>query len=104
MKKVYSNLFLIVFYLEIMLICLKKVHIFHRHFYRPQTKFRETIFFSQACIKNSVHGGGDCLPQCMLGYALPGRHYPGRNPPGRHPPPDSHCSGRYVSYWNAWLC
>ena len=26
-------------------------------------------------------------------------------PPGRHPPPprDGHCSGRYASYWNAFL-
>ena len=28
----------------------------------------------------------------------------GRHPPGRHPPPDGHCSGRYASYWNAFLC
>ena len=45
----------------------------------------------------------------------PGRHPQtdrplGRHPPGRHPPRqttphprDSHCSGRYASYWNAFL-
>ena len=29
----------------------------------------------------------------------------GRHPPGRqtHSPRDGHCSGRYVSYWNAFL-
>ena len=28
----------------------------------------------------------------------------GVHPPGRHPPPrDGHCSGRYTSYWNAFL-
>ena len=49
------------------------------------------LMFSQACVKNSVHGG--CTPL----------------PPGRHPPrladipPDGHCSGRYASYWNAFL-
>ena len=26
----------------------------------------------------------------------------GRHPPGRHPS-DGHCSGRYASYWNAFL-
>ena len=29
---------------------------------------------------------------------------PGRHPLGRHPPPpDGHCSGRYATYWNAFL-
>ena len=27
----------------------------------------------------------------------------GLHPQGRHPPPDGHCSGRYTSYWNAFL-
>ena len=29
----------------------------------------------------------------------------GRHPPGRQsrPPGDGHCSGRYASYWNAFL-
>ena len=32
------------------------------------------------------------------------RHPLGQTPPGRHPPPsDDHCSGRYASYWNAFL-
>ena len=31
-----------------------------------------------------------------------GRHPSGRHPPGRHSP-DGHCSGRYASYWNAFL-
>ena len=32
-------------------------------------------------------------------------HTPRQTPPGRHPPPfgDCHCSGRYASYWNAFL-
>ena len=31
-------------------------------------------------------------------------HSLGRHPLGRHPPPqDGHCSGRYASYWNAFL-
>ena len=72
--------------------------------------------------------GGGCLPQCMLGYTHPqadtplGRHPPfGRHPLGRRPtrqtppsqadtpgqtppPPGGDCSGRYASYWNAFLC
>ena len=47
--------------------------------------------FSQACVKNSVHGG--CLPQCMLGYT----HSPGQTPPFRHTPPwvDTPLPGRH---------
>ena len=46
------------------------------------------VLFSQACVKNSVHRGGRCMPHCMLGYT---------------PTPDDRCSGRYASYWNAFL-
>ena len=151
----------------------KHIVTFQVHFYRPQRSWAKVIF-SQACVKNSVHGGGGgCLPQCMLGYTppRPGRHppKPGRHPPksrppwtrqtppqtrqtpprpGRHPPrPGRHppeqtpldqvdtppdqadppgpgrpppdqadtpppeadssirsTSGRYASYWNAFLC
>ena len=58
---------------------------------------------------------GGCLPLYMLGYTpwsdtvgvclsacwdTP----PGRHPPlGRQPPPHGDCSGRYASYWNAFL-
>ena len=48
-----------------------------------------------------------------LGRYPPPARPPGQTPPlgrdpskaGRHPPPpkDSHCSGRYVCYWNAFL-
>ena len=47
--------------------------------YCPQRSYGKVIF-SQACVKNSVHGG--CLPQCMLGYT-PQEQTPG----SRHPPP-----------------
>ena len=65
---------------------------------RPQRSWAKVIF-SQACIKNSVHRGGGCLPQCMLGYP----------PPRSRPSPrEADCSirstsGRYASYWNAFL-
>ena len=36
----------------------------------------------------------------------PGRHPPRQTPPSQTPPgrpPNGHCSGRYASYWNAFL-
>ena len=100
--------------------------------YRPQRSWAKVIF-SQACVQNSVHGGGGgCLPQCMLGYQPQppqSRHSPGtRHPPSKEqthipgadtplgadtpwnqaPPREADCSirstsGRYASYWNAFL-
>ena len=55
-------------------------------------------------------GGG--VSQHALGHTpLPGQtpplgRDPGRHPPGRHthiPSAYGHCSGRYASYWNAFL-
>ena len=66
------------------------------------------VIFSQACVKNSVHRGLGCKPL--------GRHTPSwaDSPLGRQPPwvdtpwaeiptSEDHCSGRYASYWNAFL-
>ena len=41
----------------------------------------------------------------MLGYTPPGQTSPGQTPPlGRYPlPADVYYSGRYASYWNAFL-
>ena len=39
------------------------------------------VIFSQACVKNSVHGGGGVV----------------------HGRKNSNCGGRYTSYWNAFL-
>ena len=62
-------------------------------YYRSQTKLRKGImFFTLVCQSFCSQGG---LPQCMLGYANPGRHSP-------HPA-DGYCCGRYASYWNAFL-
>ena len=54
--------------------------------------------FSWACVKNSVYRGGEVYTPLP-----PSKHPP--SPMGRHPPPraDSYCSGRYASYWNAFL-
>ena len=44
------------------------------------------------CVSHSVHGGGRAWRSgvCMAGGGLRGRR-------------DGHCSGRYASYWNAFL-
>ena len=65
------------------------------------------VMFSQACVTNSVHGEGVCIPAttgqgvCVSQHAL-GREC-GRHPLDRHLPLDGHCSGRYASYCNAFL-
>ena len=68
----------------------------HLFFYRPQ----------RSCSQRG------CLPQCMLGYTTTpradtplARHPPpeDRHPSPGRPPADGYCSGRYASYWNAFL-
>ena len=49
------------------LICTLQCFLFCQTNYRPQRSWAKVIF-SQVCVKNSVHRGGGCLPQCMLGY------------------------------------
>ena len=44
-------------------------------------------FHRRVC--HSVHGAGGCVSQHALGQTPS--------------PPDGHCSGRYASYWNAFL-
>ena len=99
------------------------------YLYRPQRSWAKVIF-SQACVKNSVRGGGTegvCLSTCWdipsREQTPPSRHPPGQTPQSRHPPrtrtppgPDPRhthppeadysirsTSGRYASYWNAFL-
>ena len=55
------------------------------------------VMFSQVCVQNilSTRGGTNS------GQTTPGQTPPlGQTPP---PPADSYCSGRYASYWNAFL-
>ena len=49
----------------------------------------------------STGGREGCLPQCMLGYTPPGADTP-PHPPGADFSIRS-TSGRYASYWNAFL-
>ena len=74
--------------------------------YRPQRSCGQGNIFTPVC--HSVHRGG-VLPQCMLGYQPPlsGSRHPPRT---RHHPPGGEAdssiqstSGRYASYWNAFL-
>ena len=86
----------------------------HCWYYRPQRSWAKVIL-SQACVKNSVHRGGGCLPQCMLGYTPRSRPPQEQTPRTRHTPPGADTppagadsaipstSGRYASYWNAFL-
>ena len=48
--------------------------------YRPQTKFAKVMFLHLS-VSHSVHKGGGCLPQCMLGYTPRSRHPPGADTP-----------------------
>ena len=75
------------------------------------------VMFSQTCVKNSVHrevvcmaggmhGGGACIAGGCGRGACMSRGMCGRGAcmaggmPGRR---GGHCSGRYASYWNAFL-
>ena len=78
------------------------------HYYRPQRSCCQGNIFAPVC--HSVHRG--VLPWCMLGYHTssgPGTPPRTRHPPGtRHPPREADSgkrsmSGRYASYWNAFL-
>ena len=83
------------------------------------------VMFSQACVKNSVHRWGVCIPACngqgvcllrgclpwgvCLGVSTQRQTPPGpetNTPPGPEAdtsPRNDHWSGRYASYWDAFL-
>ena len=74
--------------------------------YRPQTSVCQE-FCPQ---EGGVHPQADTTPQADNLWADPmGRHPPGQTPPWADTPQadtlpsDGHCSGRYASYWNAFL-
>ena len=84
-------------------------------YYRPQRSCGKV--FTPVC--HSVHRGWVCLADTPLGrHPTLGRHPPPGRPSlgghpiwadttsrGKHlpPPADGNCSGRYASYWNAFL-
>ena len=85
--------------------------LWHRICYRPQRSCGQGYVFTRVC--DSVQRGS--LPQCMLGYptpeqappteqAPPGSRHPLREQAPQPPPPGIRSmSGRYASYWNAFL-
>ena len=59
-----------------------------------------------ACMAGGMHGGGGWQRACMAGACMMGcmhgrgYEWQGGGVRGRT---DGHCSGRYASYWNAFL-
>ena len=65
------------------------------------------VMFLHLSVSHSVHKVVSASVRAGI-HPLPRADTPsrlGRHPPGRHPPSpaDGHCSGRYASYWNAFL-
>ena len=60
----------------------------HRNTYSWQAGSMHPTGMLSRCVPSCSRGGG-CIPACT-----------GADTP---PPPDGHCSGRYASYWNAFL-
>ena len=68
---------------------------------RPLVTVRNEVAKVRLCFyrRVSVHGGGG---SASVHAGIP--HPPEADPPGSRPPGrDSHCCGRYASYWNAFL-
>ena len=71
------------------------------------TELRQGNVFRSVCQEFCPQMG--FLPQCMLGYTPLGRHPTSVDTPSladipqADAPPVGYCSGRYASYWNAFL-
>ena len=57
----------------------KEILVYNEQFITVRNNICGKVMFSRACVKNSVHREGGCLPHSMLS--------PRENPPGRHPLP-----------------
>ena len=82
-------------------ISLSRLHVSHQshfspHYYRAQRSSGK-VMFSQASVSHSVHRGQGRHPREDTPRQT---HHQADTP---HPTSDSHCSGRYASYWNAFL-
>ena len=54
-----------------------------------------------ACVAGGVHDGGCMVEACIVGGCVAGEGVCVAG--GMHGRRDGHCSGRYTSYWNAFL-
>ena len=63
---------------------LKTVNVFYKQFLPPANEVWGKVIFSQACVKNSVHGGGVSAPGgvCSQGVSAPEGGAWWRPPPG----------------------
>ena len=68
-------------------------------YYRTQTKLREGIVFT--CVCHSVLGRGYDVTSCLVPCSFRGEGGVCSRGEGTTPP--NHKSGRYASYWNAFL-
>ena len=89
--------------IKVNILCMKQVdteicHVISCYFIAVRKRSCGQVMFSQACVKNSVHRRGSASVHA-------GIHSPGKAPPGGrpYPPAEGYSSGRYVSYWNAFL-
>ena len=76
--------------------------VIHDKIFTVRNSSCKKVMFSQACVKNYVHGRSrDGVYLWVQGGVHPlGRHTcPWADTPSR----DGHCSERYASYWNAFL-
>ena len=85
------------------------------HIYRPQRSWAKVMFLQASVIQPHRGWAGGCLPQWMPGYHPPPQEQTrnrDQTPPPRqtrhHPPRKADASirsmsGRYASYWNAFL-
>ena len=67
--------------------------------------YAASLFWSHSIVTVRNSSCGKVMfSQAYVGKFCPqgGVHPSGQTPTGRHPP-DDHCSGRYVSCWNAFL-
>ena len=70
-------------------------------YYRPQRSCGKVLFLHLSVI---LVTGGVCLSACWDTHTPLGRHPKAGTPYWADiPPADGYCSGRYASYWNAFL-
>ena len=92
---------------------------YYKPFLPPANEVWGKVIFSEACVKNSVHGGEGVVSQHALqvvsqyalqvssgglqAYTLGGSWGVWPGGVSRPTPVDGYCRGWYASYWNAFL-